>query len=65
MTKQKNAIALATEQGGMRGRARPSQRREDFYIRRDKSFNRRNEIKGDDQEMAICVTPLMRDLRDC
>ena len=35
--------------GGMRSRGRPSQRNEDFYIRRDESFNRRNEIKGDNQ----------------
>ena len=33
----------------MRDRARPSQRRKDFYIRRGESFNRTNETKGDDQ----------------
>ena len=35
--------------GGMRGKSQPSQRRKDFFISRDESFNRRNEIKGDDQ----------------
>lgn len=34
---------------GIRGRGRPSQTREDFFIGRDESSSRRNEIKRDDQ----------------
>ena len=44
--------------GGMRG-IRPSQRRVDFYIRRDESFSRRNEFKGDNQ-VASNVTQKLR-----
>lgn len=37
------------EQGGIRRRGQQFQRRKDFYNERGKSFNQRNESKGDDQ----------------